>query len=160
ERHAESVASFDAALGMDPNSAEAVNNRGAVLVRMFRPLEALADFRHAVQLNPNYADAHTNAGNTLQGLGRYEEALRSLDRALSIKPDDVTARWTKALIKLRAGDFAEGWPLYESRFERDPRVQLQRTLTAPRWTGEQPLAGKTIFVHAEQGLGDTLQFCR
>jgi tetratricopeptide (TPR) repeat protein len=161
ERHEESVASFDQAIALDDKSAEAFNNRGAVLVRRAQMTEALADFAQATRLNPNYADAHVNTGNTLRGLGRYDEALRSLDRALTMKPDDLTALWTKALVTLAKGDFREGWPLYESRLRRpNPKTQLQRTLEAPRWTGDEPLQGKTLFVHAEQGLGDTLQFCR
>jgi Tfp pilus assembly protein PilF len=159
-RNSESVASFDKAIGLDEKSAEAVNNRGAVLLRLFRPTEALTDFARAVQLNPNYADAYSNAGTTQRGLGRYDEALRSVNRALSMKPDDVTALWTKAALKLGMGDFREGWPLYETRLRREDSGQLQRTLEAPRWSGEESLEGKVLFVHAEQGLGDTLQFCR
>ena len=160
DRHAESIASFARAIGLDANSAEAVNNRGAVLLRMFRPTEALTDFAYAIQLNPNYADAHTNAGITQRGLERYDDAVRSLDRALSMKPDDVTALWTQAVVKLAKGDFRAGLPLYESRLRRDPTGQSQRTIDAPRWSGAEPLQGKILFVHAEQGLGDTLQFCR
>src|SRR6266853_1690722 len=54
----------------------------------------------------------------------------------------------------------DGWPLYESRLQLAHMRQLQRTFAAPRWTGAQPLAGKTLLVHADEGLGDTLQFCR
>src|SRR6266853_1002520 len=160
ERYPESVASFDKALTLDGNSADAFNNRGAVLVRLFRPAEALPDFVRAVVLRPDHADAHTNAGIALKGLGRYQEALESLDRALSLKPDDPTATWTKALLKLGMGDFRGCWPLYESRLRLPHARQLQRTFTGPRWSGAEPLAGKTILVYADQGLGDTLQFCR
>jgi tetratricopeptide (TPR) repeat protein len=160
ERYQESVASFDQAVALDRNSADAFNNRGAVLVRLFRPAEALPDFVRAVVLRPDHADAHTNAGIALRGLGRYQEALNNLDRALSIKPDDPTATWTKALLRLGMGDFRGGWPLYESRLRLPHARQLQRTFTGPRWSGAEPLAGKTILVYADQGLGDTLQFCR
>src|SRR6266853_584991 len=160
ERYPESVASFDKALTLDGNSAHAFNNRGAVLVRLFRPAEALPDFVRAVVLRPDHADAHTNAGIALKGLGRYQEALESLDRALSLKPDAPTATWTKALLKLGMGDFRGGWPLYESRLRLPHARQLQRTFTVPRWGGAVALAGKTILVYADQGLGDTLQFCR
>ncbi|TLZ11873.1 MAG: tetratricopeptide repeat protein [Gammaproteobacteria bacterium] len=152
--------SFDQALARDPNSADALNNRGAVLVRLFRPRDALPDFARSIALRPDYAEAFTNAGIALRGLGRYQEALNHLDRALSIRPNDVTATWTKALLKLAMGEFRDGWPLYESRLQLAHMRQLQRTFAAPRWTGAQPLAGKTLLVHADEGLGDTLQFCR
>jgi tetratricopeptide (TPR) repeat protein len=160
ERHEESVASFDQAIGLNESSAEALNNRGAVLVRLLRPAEALADFSRAVQLMPDYADAHINAGNTQRGLGRYGEALASLDHALSIRPDDPTARWSKAVLRLGMGELREGWSLFEARLELEPGRRLQRSFAAPRWNGDEPLAGRTLLVYAEQGLGDTLQFCR
>jgi tetratricopeptide (TPR) repeat protein len=158
ERYPEAVASFDAALALDRTSAEALNNRGAVLVRMFRPAEALADFDKAIEHRPDYAEAYINAGNTQKGLGRPVEALHSFDRALALRPDDPTATWSKAVLKLAHGAFRDGWPLYEARL-RLPQVS-PRSFPVPRWTGVESLAGKTLFVHAEQGLGDTLQFCR
>jgi len=157
-RNAESLAAFDAAVACNPRSAEAFNNRGAVLVRLFRPAPALADFQRAIQLNPGYADAHVNLGNTLKGLGRYSEALAPFDRALTLKPGDVEATWSKAILLLAQGDFARGLPLYESRLHRKPVRALQ--LKQPRWTGQPSLAGRSLLVHAEQGLGDTLQFAR
>jgi tetratricopeptide (TPR) repeat protein len=160
ERYAEAVASFSAALELDRNSAEAFNNRGAVLVRMFRPAEALVDFDRAIECRPGYAEAHINAGNTQKGLGRPLEALRSFDRALALKPDDPTATWSKAVLKLAHGAFREGWPLYEARLRLPHVSATQRKFPVPRWSGNESLAGKTLFVHAEQGLGDTLQFCR
>ena len=160
ERHEESVASFDQAVALDGTSAEAVNNRGAVLVRLFRPAEGLADFTRAVSLRSDYADAYTNAGNAQKGLGQYDAARESLDRALAIKPADPTATWSKAVLLLGMGDLAHGWPLYEARLHLEPARHLQRSLAAPRWSGGESLQGKTLFVHAEQGLGDTLQFCR
>jgi tetratricopeptide (TPR) repeat protein len=159
ERYEESAASFGRALALDPNCAEALNNRGAVLMRLFRPVEALEDFEKSIVCRPNYVDAHINAGNTQKGLGRYVEALRSIDRALALKPEDPTATWSKAVLKLALGDLREGWRLYEARF-RLPHARPARRFDAPRWSGDQPLAGKTLFVHSEQGLGDTLQFCR
>jgi len=159
ERYEESVANFGHALALEPKSAEALNNRGAVLVRLFRPEEALEDFKKAIECRPNYAEALVNAGNTQKGVGLYPEALRNLDRALSLKPQDPTAAWSKAVLKLALGEFEEGWPLYEARF-RLPHASPLRGLNAPRWSGVEPLEGKTLFVHSEQGLGDTLQFCR
>ncbi|HEY6825044.1 MAG TPA: tetratricopeptide repeat protein, partial [Steroidobacteraceae bacterium] len=159
-RNEEALASFDLALALDPKLHEAANNRGAVLVRMFRPAEALADFARAVALKPDYIEAHTNAGIALRGLARSAEALASLDRALAFSPGDPSARWCKALLKLSAGDFREGWPLYEARLEREPLRGQLRNFDQPRWRGEASIAGKQLFVYAEQGLGDTLQFCR
>jgi tetratricopeptide (TPR) repeat protein len=160
ERHAESVAAFGQALALDRDSAEAFNNRGAVLVRLFRPAEAIDDFVRAIECRPDYADAYINAGITQKGLGRPLEALRSLDRALALKPDEPTATWSKSVLKLALGAYRDGWPLYEARFRLPHVASNQRHFDGPRWSGGASIAGRTVFVHAEQGLGDTLQFCR
>jgi len=159
-RKEEAVASFDAALACNPRSAEAFNNRGAVLVRLFRPAQALPDFQRAIELNPGYVDAHTNFGNALKGLGQYSAALTPFNQALTLRPGDPEATWSKAVLLLALGEWAEGWPLYESRLQREPARRLQRELNRPRWTGQESLAGRSLLVHAEQGLGDTLQFAR
>ncbi|HEY2400429.1 MAG TPA: tetratricopeptide repeat protein [Steroidobacteraceae bacterium] len=159
-RNREALASFTSALACNPRSAEAFNNRGAVAVRLFQPDSALADFQRAVELSPGYVDAYVNYGNTLKGLGRYREALAPLDRALTLRPGDIEATWSKALLLLSQGDFAGGLPLYEARLQRDPVRRLQRDFNRPRWSGQPSLAGRSVLVHAEQGLGDTLQFAR
>jgi Tetratricopeptide repeat len=160
ERYEESAAGFGQALALEPMSPEALNNRGAVLVRLFRPAEAVEDFIGAVIRRPDYVDAYINAGNAQKGLGRYQEALRNFERALSLRPDDPIATWSMAVLKLALGEFREGWPLYEARMRIEPASRLQRSFGVPRWSGLEALTGKTLFVHAEQGLGDTLQFCR
>ena len=129
-------------------------------MRLFRPAEALDDFVKAIDRRPDYADAYINAGNAQKGLGRYAEAMRSFDRALALRPEDPTATWSKAVLKLALGAFRDGWPLYEARFRLPHASSLQRRFDVPRWTGAEPLEGRTLFVHSEQGLGDTLQFCR
>jgi tetratricopeptide (TPR) repeat protein len=160
ERPAESLAAFERALALDGNAFEAFNNRGVALVQLSRPEEAVQSFARAALCKPDYSECYTNAGNTLKGLKRYREALENFDRALSIKPDDVMTLWSKALTKLTLGEFREGWPLYESRLRLAHLLPLQRRFGAPRWTGAESVEHKTVLVHAEQGLGDTVQFCR
>jgi tetratricopeptide (TPR) repeat protein len=109
---------------------------------------------------PEELAAYTNAANTLKGLGRFQEALENFDRALTIAPNHAATLWSKSLLKLTLGEFDEGWPLYESRLRLDHLHSYHRSFAVPRWSGTEPLAGKTILIHAEQGLGDTLQFAR
>jgi tetratricopeptide (TPR) repeat protein len=160
ERHEESLAAFERALQLDASSVEALNNRGVELGQMLRPQESLESFVEALRLAPDHLAAHVNAGNTHKSLGDLASASRDFELALQVAPDDVMARWSKALLDLTVGNFEAGWPLYEARFELAHVRDAQRTFPVPRWTGEQPLEGKTILVHAEQGLGDTVQFCR
>ena len=160
ERHAEGLASFERALAIEPRSAEVLSNRGVELGHLGRPEEALESFAKAAEAKPDYIDAFTNAAGTLNALGRREEALEQFDRALRIEPDHAPTLWSKSLLKLALGEYEEGWPLYESRLRLEYLREYRRTFSMPRWTGKEGLAGKRILIHAEQGLGDAIQFCR
>jgi hypothetical protein len=88
-----------------------------------------------------------------------DEALVNYENALSLCPDNHEARWNKGLVELSLGQFREGWKNYESRWAKE-MAHLRRNFVQPLWRGERPLVGRTILLHAEQGLGDTLQFVR
>jgi hypothetical protein len=122
--------------------------------------EALESYARARAIKPDYAEALYNQGNALVMLGRHREALASYERALAIKPDHAEAQWNQGLARLRLGDFRAGWKQYEWRWQRPDGVKSQRSFAQPVWTGQQSLQGKTILLHAEQGLGDTIQFVR
>jgi hypothetical protein len=100
---------------------------------------------------------HNNRGNALQDLMRHDEALASLARAVALKPDYASAYWNESLTRLLQGDFEAGWKLYEWRWRMD---SPNWPAGIPQWLGEERLNGKTIVLHAEQGLGDAIQFCR
>lgn len=159
-RHAEALASFDEALRLEPRSAEALGNRGVELGHLGRSEEALEAFARAAEASPQYVDAYNNAANTLVALGRRREALEQFDRALRIEPDHAATLWSKSLLKLALEEYEEGWPLYESRLKLEHLREYRRSFPVPRWTGREDIAGKRILIHAEQGLGDALQFCR
>ena len=158
KRPEDALASFDHALGINPEFPEALNNRGTVLMDLNRPDDALVSVDRALAINPNFSDALNNRGNILVALKRTEDALVCFKHALAIRPDDADAHWNEALCRLLIGDFELGWKKYEWRWQTD-RLEL-RDFKKPLWLGEQPLEGRTILLHAEQGLGDTLQFCR
>lgn len=159
-RHAEALIGFDRALQLNPRSAEALGNRGVELGHLGRCEEALEAFARAAEINPEYIDAYNNAANTLVALGRRREALQQFDRALRTQPDHAPTLWSKSLLKLSLEEYEEGWPLYESRLRLEHLREYRRPFRVPRWTGREDIAGKRVLIHAEQGLGDTLQFCR
>ena len=154
----EALASFDRALALAPNYPDALVNRGVTLKLLGRPQEALASYQRALAIQPDNAEAMISRGAALDELGRLDEALASYDAALAVNPTSALARFNKSLILLVTGRFAEAWPLYESR-EALARSRSD-TLAQPAWDGRGSLAGKSLFVHWEQGLGDTLHFCR
>ena len=156
----DALASYDRACQLRPDYAEAHSNRGHVLADLGRTDEALASYDHAIRLGPQSAEAHFNRGHLLADLGRLDEALAGYDRAIELKPDYAEAYGNKSMLKLAKGDYLEGWKLYEWRWKGTHLKNSFRTFPQPAWTGESPIAGKTLLVHAEQGFGDVIQFCR
>jgi tetratricopeptide (TPR) repeat protein len=157
---AEALDSCDAALKLRPNYAQAWSNRGNALSDLNRPLEAQASYARALELAPDFVDAWNNLGLTFVDLNRHADALESYERALALAPQAVETRWNRALCLLQLGRLDEGWAEYEWRWRRKRIAAGSRAFDAPQWHGAAPLDGKTILLHAEQGLGDTLQFCR
>ena len=152
----EAVARYERALTLVPDRPETRNNLGVALVDLGRPEEAIPHYERALSLQPNRAETHSNLGIALQRQGRYAEALACYGRALAVKPDYAEAHFNRAHALLTTGEFDEGWQEYEWRFAV---ARYDRNLDRPLWSGE-PLAGRSIVIHAEQGFGDTLQFVR
>jgi tetratricopeptide (TPR) repeat protein len=153
----DATAWYDHAIAADAQLAPAHNNLGAALAKLDRADEAAVLHRRAIALKPDFADAHYNLGVALQDQGRFEDALASYDKAVEFKPDLVDARWNRAFALLALGRYAEGWREHEWRWRR--KEQPPRSYPQPLWRGE-PLDGRTIMLHAEQGMGDTIQFIR
>ena len=148
---------LDKALAHDSFPNEALNMRGILLHTEGRFVEAVEAFERAEAAG--HHAAASNRGNSLLDLGRVSEAVAAHERALELDPHSPGALYNLSLTRLRLGDWERGWPGYESRWNfreihRSPRIYAQ-----PRWHGE-PLEDRRILLHAEQGLGDTIQFCR
>jgi hypothetical protein len=160
KRYEEALASFDRALAISSDRPDVLNNRGAALVELDRLEEALITFQSAVPLGGASADTYINLGLVHRALGRYYEAMASFQQALARKPADPAASFALAFVHLTVGEFKEGWPLYEARFQEPTLAVPTRDFAVPRWDGRKVLVGKTLLVHAEQGLGDAIHFCR
>ena len=160
DRGEEAVAQFDAMLALHPTHAETHFNRGTALSNLGRYDDALAAFDRALALRPDYAKALTNRGMALQSLGRHQEAVAEFGKALALDKDNADTRHNQALALLTLGDYRQGFKAYEARWLRTSMPARRRSFGKPLWLGEYPLARKTILLHAEQGLGDTIQFVR
>ncbi len=145
------------ALARDPSHAEAVNMHGILLHQDGRFQEAVAVFEQAEALG--HRAAASNRGNSLLDLGRMDEALRAQELAVEREPENPGAQYNLSLTRLRLGDWLQGWPGYEARWRFREVHRTPRVFHQPRWQGEA-LDGRRILLHAEQGLGDTIQFCR
>ena len=145
------------ALARDPDQPEAVNMQGILLHTEGRFAEAVEAFERAEALGHHAAPS--NRGNTLLDMGRMAEALLAHETAVDRDPSHSGAQYNLALTQLRLGDWTRGWPGYEARFCFREVHRVPRVFSQPRWQG-QPLEGRRILLHSEQGLGDTIQFCR
>jgi hypothetical protein len=132
---------------------------GNALFREDRLEEAEAALRRAVRLDPTRAEAFNDLAATLFAMGRESEALAFIRRSLDLNPALAEAQETDAIWLLRYGRFRDGWRKYEARMRTHNNQHLVREFSQPQWQG-QPLNGRTILLHSEQGLGDTLQFVR
>jgi tetratricopeptide (TPR) repeat protein len=158
----EALASYDQAIERKPDYAYAFCNRAVVQQSLGALDAALASYDQAIAIDPDDPLAHNNRALLLQLLYRWDEALASYDRAIAINPDYADAHYNRSLTALFLGDFASGWPDYEWRQHVAQRINIAvpREFNRPQWRGDAPIAGKRLLVYSEQGLGDTLQFCR
>ena len=156
----EALASYRAALSLRPDLAEAHNNVGAALKEQGKLEQAIASYHKALSLRPEYAEAHYNLGAALKEQGKLEQAIASNRKALSLRPDFAEAQWNDGMCRLLLGDFERGWRQYEWRWKCDEFPSSRRNFSQALWLGEEDIAGKTVLLHAEQGLGDTIQFVR
>jgi tetratricopeptide (TPR) repeat protein len=156
----EALADYDRAVALPPERAEVHYNRGNVLHALKRFDDALNSYDRALTLRPDYAEALANRGVTLQDLQRFDEALAHYQRAQAVRPDFADAHYNEALCLLLTGDLVRGFEIHEWRWETDQHRGFKRNFAQPLWAGADDIAGKTILLHAEQGFGDTIQFCR
>jgi len=150
---------LDRAVELSPLEPEFHNNRGLALYSLQRDREAADAHRRAIELQPRHAGAYSNLGRTLQALGDVDGAVAALRQGLAIAPDFPALHWNLGLALLLAGDYAGGWPEYEWRLRTPEFAHALPYYPGPLWNGES-LAGRTLLLTAEQGLGDAIQFLR
>ena len=155
----EAVAAYNNAIRCKPDFAEAHSNLGTALQELGRLDEAVSAYNTAILCKPDFAEAHSNLGNTLKSLGRLDEAIAAYNTAIGCKPDYAPAHFNLGIGLLLAGDFSNGWTEYDWRWRGGIKEQKPKDVSTPEWRGED-LNGRTILLYAEQGLGDTIQFCR
>ena len=157
DRHAAAAACYRRALALSPGDAGVMSNLGNCLREQGRLEEAATLLGEAMRRRPADSGVVYNAGIVHRDAGQVQPALACFDRALELAPDNLDCRWDRALALLQFGDYRRGFPAYEARWGL--KKARSRRWPLPRWDGT-PLAGQSLFLTDEQGLGDVLQFAR
>lgn len=157
KHYEDAVAAFIQAVSLDSHNAEIHFNLGNAFLASGEPASAEAAFLRALKIQPNHMGALTNFGSSLKDQGQLEEAEAILRGAASLDPDNVDLRWNLSMVLLMSGQFEEGWATYEAR--RSVPGFAVKPQKIPPWPGTR-LNDKRLLIHAEQGFGDTIQFCR
>lgn len=146
-------------VGLTPDNPDFAYNLAAVLSKLERPDEAIPLLQQVTVSAPERWDAWTNLGVARLDCGDLAGAETDLRKALEVNPDNPEAHYNLAWLLLLTDRHADGWKELEWRWQLEDFSSHQRTFSYPRWTGE-PLGARTLLLHAEQGFGDTIQFCR
>jgi tetratricopeptide (TPR) repeat protein len=179
ERYQEALTCFDRSDQIKPGQATTHYMRGYCFQRMAKFEEALSSYRHALtispddpgvqallcfdralELRPNFLEALTNRGDVLSELRRFDEAFSSFDQATAINQEYAPARFIAATLRLQMGDFEAGWAGREWRWKCPELRLIDRQFSQPVWLGDSPIAGKTVLLHSDEGLGDAIHFAR
>lgn len=156
--YSKAIQNYQLSIRADSSFHPALYNLGTAWLDNSKPRHAIGVFRKVLRLQPEHVAAWTNLGNAWLACNETKAAVDSYGTALAISPGDATAEWNLGIVNLLMADFRRGWAGYERRFDVKSATE-RRAFLASAWCGE-PLAGKSLLLHAEQGLGDTLQFIR
>lgn len=143
------------AVECQPHFPEAHFNLANALQQLLMTDDAIANYRVAIDQQPNYSEAHINLGYAYEELAQFDKALASFERAIEVDPQSADAHFNRALLLLRNESLATGWDEYEWRWQRKKRPS---SAIFPEWNGQCTLQGKSLYVYAEQGLGDEIMF--
>ena len=157
--YAGAVEAYRQALALKPCSADSVFGLGYLFERQGDLASAEESYRLALQLDPRSVDAHLHLGITHFLQGDLGQAAKCFDRVRELAPENAESSTFLGHIHLLQGNFVPGWNEHEYRWKTPHFLRDRRSLASPLWRGE-PLEGSRILLHAEQGLGDTLQFVR
>ena len=146
-------------LSIDPDNAVARSNLAGILFDGNLLEEAANQSEQAVRINPALTEGWYNLGDIRREQGRIDDALSCYGRTLDLTPDHAQAHWNSALLLLLKGDFETGWKEYEWRWKNPNLPTLDVDFPQPLWDGEN-VGGKVVFLYAEQGHGDAIQFIR
>jgi Flp pilus assembly protein TadD len=159
-RFEEAEADFELSIALNPGEAETHKNLGTLHSRFGRMEQALASFDRALALRPNFPAALNEKARALWSQQLLDEAFAAFHASLALDPRNADTIWNLALLQMLTGDFERGWSGREARWKASSLGLPDRGFSQPLWRGDQPLEGRTILLHADEALGDSIQFAR
>jgi tetratricopeptide (TPR) repeat protein len=160
KRLEEALADNRRALELDPTSVEACNNTGTVFQSLGRHEEALSWFDRTLELRPDFVETLENKAVSLVELQRFDAAFAVCHRVRAIDPSRAVAEWNLALLQMLTGNFEAGWAGREARWRISALSASYPRVSQPMWLGAETIAGKTLLVYSDEGIGDAIQFAR
>lgn len=154
------IESYHRALSLKPDLEKTHCNLGNVYKTQGKFDAAVEQYQQAISLKPDYANAHLDLGLVFIEQSVQDRAIQCFKNAISINPNFVDAHLNLSLSQLLIGNFEQGWAEFEWRWQNTQMQSVKYDYKQPLWLGKEPLSGKTILLHYEQGFGDTIQFCR
>lgn len=150
---------FRRIIDLDADLPDPHHSLGVVMQLQGRVEEAIYQYRSAIKLDPAFVKAYYNLAHACQYIGLYQEALEAASTTIMLDPVHAEAHWLLGMLSLQKSDFALGWLEYEWRWRASGFTSRIPALGRPLWCGE-PLVGKILLIHMEQGRGDMIQFIR
>ena len=160
KRYQECLADNTRAHVLDPADPYTCNNMGDALLWLGRYEDGLQWFDKALALQPDFIEVLLNKGFALFHMHRFDEAAETYRRVTELDPGNAKAAWQLAHLALLSGNFAAGWAGREARWRAPDFSPEYPKFSLPKWLGREAIDGKTILVHVDEGIGDTLQFAR
>jgi Flp pilus assembly protein TadD len=158
-RFEQAQADFERSIALNPGEAETHKNLGTLHARFGRMEQAFASIHRALELRPNFSAALNEKARALWSLQLLDEAFAAFEKSLAIDPGNAQTIWNLALLQMLTGDFERGWLGREARWKASLGL-VDRGYSQPLWLGDQPIEGKTVLLHADEALGDSIQFAR
>ena len=158
----DAIESLQNALEIDSKYYDAWNNLGVIQKENGDFEKSLYSYGQAIEVDSYNPNAFANRGVLKHMLGLFDDALSDLNQAIQLAPNTASYHLSLGQLLLTLGEYEQGWQEFEQRWQylSDNQVNVSRYKNFPLWTGRESLIGKRILLYAEQGLGDTLQFCR
>ncbi len=156
----EAMAAVGRSLALQPQEPSALNQRAIILIGQAQVAEGLALFREVVERDPGNAPAWANLGCTLANEGAFEEALSAYRQSIQLKPAEAQVRLNHSICLLKAGRMVQGWQEHEWRFRLPGHTELPLDRLLPTLRRDADLAGRSVLVTHEEGVGDTLMYLR